>query len=631
MVSTSEPSFTASCIRALLRCVDYGNFDQITKTKTIQSFFNSADDRVLKFLSEILKSIAAEDVSDEDDKQIIKRQKTIIDLQFQVVASVLHNAQQKDRSEHPRDLQIARDIMEVWLLESSSMPRPKFYVPELLDTSREHVKERLALAFEHALKLKAVGLMILMDTVLRLKPTDTNQQSLSSKFEESVYTLVQQAWKRLSDLSDRSERQPHSSSTDKSYPGFSDGLCLLYCLILFQIYNGETDAVGILQDVLEYQDRWKPLKTKESRSQAVQDPADAMVEIILSFASRPSKFLRTVTLQIFEAFAPFVTRHGLESLCRILVAKENAQGQQEMFQEENSEMEEGEGSHVGSHHSLDSDVEVEYLSNAEEFTSGDHESTSSSERSAQHPAQDSDKSDDEEDEELAAFDAALASALGTRRLDRADASDSGSSSDADMDDDEMMELDVKLAEVFRARNEQQSRNKKKEAKEAKENVVNFKNRVLDLIELYLRQQQQNPLTLYLIVPLLTLARTSRSKQLADRGCSIWQHFYTRSNKASNVPFLDSGRSVDDAFRVLRSVHNEACMDSSNAHSKVASQASIFLVKVLVNAVPEKIGIVVEIYAATQLRQLTEKKCRVSPTFFADWNNWCQTACEKLAT
>ncbi|KAK6366867.1 DNA-directed DNA polymerase [Exophiala oligosperma] len=625
-VSLSEPSLTETCIKALLRSVDYGNFDQLTKTNTMESLFDSAHNHVLKIAADVLMSIAAENVSDEEEKQVMKRQKTVIDLQSQIVRSVFNNAQQTEGSDEQRgDVQIACDIMYIWLLESSSLPAPKSYAPELLEASREHMKDRLGLAFEHTLKLEALGCRILMDTMLRLKPVGTHQQSVSSRFEESVYVLVQQAWKRLSDLSGALERLPQPFPTDKvptqSYPTLSHGLSLLYCLLLFQIYIGDTDAVELLQDVLEYQQHWEARKPKGSSDRTAHNPADAMVEIILSFASRPSKFLRSITVRIFEAFAPFVTGDGLESLWRVLEAKENTQGQQAMFQEGGLDVEDSEDA------SVDSDVEVESLPDAEGLASGEHESISSSEKSSQL-----EHSGDEEDEELAAFDAALASALGTRPFDQngmADASISDSSSDIDMDDDEMLELDTKLAEVFRLRNAQHSRNKKKETKQAKENVVNFKNRVLDLIESYLDHQRQNPLALHLIVPLLELARTTRTQQLAHRGCEILQKFYNR-RKGLNMTFVDGGFSNDDAIQVLQSIHDEACTKASNAHLKAASQASILLLTVLVNADPSNIGAIVEIYATTRLRQLTEKQCQIPSSFFTEWNNWCQTAREKLA-
>jgi len=648
--SSLNQGLTGACFKALLNSVSFGDFDQITKTKTMQNIIDSADDSLLQTIGDALSTIALEPVPGEDERRLLTRQKAVIGLQFKVITAALRHAEQKGLSEDPKEARAARDIMTVWIVETSSVPNQvlhqtttkdhTLFPPKLLPGAREFMVERLTLAFEQTLKLGAVGCRMLRNTVLLLKPKDKDGQSLSMQFEEDIKDLLLQAWQKLSRLSKNLEElwsNSLSSDTNSAdniypatYPTFSDGLCLLYCLVLFQIYTGQNEAVEILQDLLEYHDRWEASKSTKSKAQTEDNPADAMIEIILSFASTPSKFLKRITLQIFAAFAAYVSRNGLDSLCRILETKENVQGQQEMFKAEDVEMEDGEdASNDSDDASLDSNVEVESMSDAEVSTSDERGSGTESEESDDDSA---DESEDEEDEELAAFDAALASALGTRRLDQndlADASDSESSSGSDMDDDEMMELDSKLAEVFRAREEQQSKNKKKESKNAKENVVNFKNRVLDLLEAYLKHQQLNPFTIYLVVPLLRLARTTSTKQLAERGCSALQQFCGRC-KGTNVPMLTGTAQVGDAIQVLQSIHDEACMESSNAHSKAAGQASLLLVKILVHADPVNITSVLEIYTATRLRQLTQKKCRVSPGFFTEWNNWCQTAREKLA-
>jgi len=158
--------------------------------------------------------------------------------------------------------------------------------------------------------------------------------------------------------------------------------------------------------------------------------------------------------------------------------------------------------------------------------------------------------------------------------------------------------------------------------------VNFKNRVLDLIESYLKHQQQNPLAIEFVVPLLTLVRTSQTKQLADRGANIIQQFCGRC-KGNNVPELRDAQ-IADAKQILQSIHNEACLESSNAHSTNASQASILLIRTLLHADPTYLEPVVQIYAGTRMRQLSEKNCRVLPGFFTDWNNWCQSARGKFS-
>ena len=265
---------------------------------------------------------------------------------------------------------------------------------------------------------------------------------------------------------------------------------------------------------------------------------------------------------------------------------------------------------------LDSDVEVASQSSKEDE---DADSDDQSEANGQEQGDD----DDDDDEELAAFDAKLAAALGTRKgeddLDSADTS----GSDEDMDDDEMEALDEQLATVFRARKD--LTNKKKENKEAKGNIVQFKTRVLDRIEAYLKQEYQNPLALVVVVPLLVTARKTRTKQISDRACQILREFCSRC-KGKTVP---AETNVATAKEILGSVHEEACLQSSQTHATACSQASILLVKVLVAIDSQNVLIAVETYADTRKKQLTDKKCHVQPSFFTDWNNWCTSASRQM--
>lgn len=244
-------------------------------------------------------------------------------------------------------------------------------------------------------------------------------------------------------------------------------------------------------------------------------------------------------------------------------------------------------------------------------------------------------SDDPENgqDELAAFDAKLAAALATRRgQDDLEAEDTeGSEEDLreeDMDEKEMEALDQKLAEVFRARNA--STHKRQERKETKEAVINFKKRVLDLIEVYLKEEQLSPLTLELVLPLIRAARKSSVKQILDRARDILQGFCLRC-KGSNVPVIDqSDLAIDAALEKFKATHEEAGLADSRGHAAACSRASILLVKVLVKANVD-VGRMVDVYAETRKRQLRDVSCKVQPHFFTEWSNWCTSARDQLAT
>lgn len=278
----------------------------------------------------------------------------------------------------------------------------------------------------------------------------------------------------------------------------------------------------------------------------------------------------------------------------------------------------------------DSDVEV--------VDGHDHSEESASEESSDESGSDDEndeeEEEEEEDEDLAAFDAKLAAALGTHRADQ-DLNAESSESDADMNDDEMEALDEQLAQVFRARRE--ALNKKKDKKDAKETMINFKNRVLDLLEIYVKKCHSSVLALDLILPLLRLTRRSSVKQVSQKASGVLRE-YTKLCKGTAVPSLKKpGSENNDAdespehpvWALLRAVHKEATLSGPPAHSSACSQASLLLVKVLVAHDRANIPAIVDLYAETRKQQLLSNKCHVQPAFFTDWNNWCVSAGKQL--
>lgn len=237
----------------------------------------------------------------------------------------------------------------------------------------------------------------------------------------------------------------------------------------------------------------------------------------------------------------------------------------------------------------------------------------------------SNSSDSEDAAEVADFEAKLAAALGTHRADQ-DLNAAESDSDADMNDDEMEEVDAQLAKVFRARRQVTSQHKDK--KDAREHMINFKNRVLDLLEIFVKRCHSRLLTLDLLLPLLRLSRRSTVKQIANKATTVLRE-YTKLCKGNAVPKIEGDEGVEPVWELLRAIHKEAGHSGPPAHTTACSQASVLVVKVLVAHDKDAVAGVVDVYAATRKDQLMSAKCHVQPSFFTDWNNWCVSASKQL--
>lgn len=289
-----------------------------------------------------------------------------------------------------------------------------------------------------------------------------------------------------------------------------------------------------------------------------------------------------------------------------------------MFDQDDDDDEEEEGS--GSDAEM-MDVDGEEDSDVEVVEAGDASDSDSDSDSSEVSGE-----DEEDAAEVADFEAKLAAALGSHRAD--EDLDAGSDNGSDMNDDEMEQVDAQLANVFRAR--RQAVSQQKDKKDARSNMVNFKNRVLDLLEIFVKKSHSRLLALDLLLPLLRLTRRSTIKQIASKANTVLRE-YTKLCKGSAVPTInDEGEDgVEPIWELLRSIHKEAAHSGPPAHATAASQASLLVVKVLVAHDKSLVAGAVDVYGETRKEMLLSTKSHVQPSFFTDWNNWCVSASKQL--
>ena len=267
--------------------------------------------------------------------------------------------------------------------------------------------------------------------------------------------------------------------------------------------------------------------------------------------------------------------------------------------------------------------EINEASDVEALDTSEDGSPSETSQDEEHDVMEtsSDEADnvDGQDDELAAFDAKLAQALGTRPGHDDLKEGDSSSSDEDMDDEQMEALDEHLEKIFRERKKLTS--KKTEKKDAKEMIINFKSRVLELLEIYVKQQHANIIALDLLLPILTLIRTTTSRVVSNKACNLLRE-YSKLCKGDGLPKVTN---VEEMFALLQQIHIEAGKDASNAHASACSQASLLVVKALVAHDRETMLRVAKVYSATQENFACGADCKVKVSFFMDWFNWCTSA------
>ncbi|GJC83158.1 DNA polymerase V [Colletotrichum liriopes] len=538
--SAAHPEATGIILDNLINNNGLYRFDVMTKSKTV--------DKILQHV----KADTGEDIIQVLSGPVMKASTTSKDI----------NAVKLDLRVYIEYIfRLTTSAPEPALQELTSLAYAKpIWIPENANSLvTELSRSRLQSAFAK-LSRKAEDSNYLCTAVLSINPEYI-------RMEGEMKKEVNSARKRLEKLMKKSTSAGENASDEVK---IAQGLSLLHAIAIFQLYNEEPDAFQLLSDLKEYQTR---LQTDE------EGAAEFLVEILLSLVSQQSSLLREISQRVFGNFTTRVSPKALELLLDVLSADESAKGQQSLFDDVNADdmdvedmEEDGEDE---SDDELDSDVEVDSDVEFVALNTGDGEEDEEEEDEDEESGSD-DEADAEEGKNLEALDDALSKILNSHRLDK-DQEAETSDDDSDMSDSDMLELDSKLAEVFKQR-AKAAPSKKKERKAAKESVVNFKRRVLDLLEIYVKNEAANPTALAILQPLLQLVRTSTIKTLSDRAFELIKDYQKKLRKARSgvAGGKKEEKKIDkkEALEVLKGVYEELKAGETKAHAKAAVPACL---------------------------------------------------------
>ncbi|MCJ1393982.1 DNA-directed DNA polymerase [Xylographa bjoerkii] len=598
-----DPQVAAVFIERLI-ANSYANFDHLTKTKTIEKLLNQANVQALQDIIAIFGQAILRPEA-QDDKGASATRQLVSDYLVSLVRSTLSPV--LELTEYHRCMSAATTIFlkyayfEVIPDVNDPVKSPE---PPMSIGSREVFKSRLTSCLSHLMvksENPAYHPYEVLKTI-RLYETQTERYTplMSLDGESDVAETIKKGWKAITKL------HKDEQSADPARTEFLRAFKLLYTLTILQIYNGDADAVSI---VGELQTCYKALFVSKSQVDHGK-AAETLVEIILSLVSKPSLLFKRLAQQVFSVCTSVVNANGLQSMIIVLETKETVSGQQEIFEQDDADG--------------DSDIVMSDVREVNGSTSDTGESPDVSDAGSSVDGRLQDDNSDATDDELAEFDAKLAQALGTRRLDEDLVANEEESSDEDMDDEQMEALDEQLETVFRERKKLTS--KKNEKKEAKETIIVFKSRVLELLEIYIKQQYLNEQALTIILPILSLIRRTSNKQISEKACNLirdYSKLYKLKDRLTNL-FLP-----EKAKLLLEDVHKAAMEEGSNAYANACSQASLLLTKIYITNGGD-LSDVLSQYAVTQLAFMTESDCHIRTSFFSDWLNWCTSARKALA-
>ncbi|KAI5479615.1 DNA polymerase phi subunit [Pseudohyphozyma bogoriensis] len=293
------------------------------------------------------------------------------------------------------------------------------------------------------------------------------------------------------------------------------------------------------------------------------EPATVLIDLVLELLHRPSAFVKGVAQTVFTGFAGELGEQGLELILEQIRPEEVDVAE-----------EEGEGAPVvngGHDHAHDHEEPEASTSNgkASKKRKAPAPESEDSEEDSDGDDDDSEESDAEVDE---AFRNELLAALQANgvanEFDAAESESEDGSEEELLDDDQMMALDDKLADIFRL---QGGGNKGKKAERMDD--LHYRLRVVDLLELLGKQRTANPLLTLIVLPLFSIVRRSTplEKELTQKSLKLLRQIVSRKD----VP---APASPDSTLEALAELHAVSQIVDSADFATLCSQTSVFLVK-----------------------------------------------------
>lgn len=548
------------------------NFDRVTHTKTIESILSSLDEegvqRYLAYLRDII--YAPTSAAPEDAKSITMQRQSACDQMLGLVRSHLVQSS----GGWVRDVLVFFAGHGYYTVKNS--PKAPWssilQVPTVpfTDALREVCRSRLQACLVELSEPDERGTPWPLAVMDMLDTMEKDHKHFTTTARPIAQERIQRAKGVLQQLRNVSKKE--ENETRKMQLRAFQVLLVSVILVTFEDVDDAPDMVDSVADAA------KLLFFDDKSVQHEMDGMELLTDALVGLLEISSAFLRSMTIRVFSTFSSSMTRDSLNHLVDQLGMGENEDAEDEEMEEDEEEDEEEE----------DEEEEDEEAEDEEE---------------------DEEEGEDNDDSDV---DPVLRSRVeeafrSTGMMD--DDDDDDDEHGAVMDDDQMAQLDDKLAEIF----QQHTSSKRKEREWIQRDTALFHNKILDLLDIYAKEQSGNILVLRLVTPLLALARGSgdTSQQVANRASQILRQ---RLCKSKDLPHGDNW-NVDEVFRELNDTHELLRTSQDAKLADLAAAVSHLYTKVLVRH--GHVQEAVDVFKVTLDDFLERKSSPVRPAFLIE--------------
>lgn len=320
-VGSVRPQVISTIIAALLTSKQGStNFDQITRTKTVQKLFASTTIDQLPQIVDILLSILLTP-GETEEKAIESRRQWALDNILHLVRTHCNNEENVT--------EWIDNILEVLIREgffvaikSSKKDKKKrkhdeepsatvaIATPPFSEKTVEQCQQRLISIITATVAVKRTDntswAYTALNTILKYEKNDT-EFSLRAPFEGELLKAKDKAVKTLEKVRQKRLSSPHVDNSQL------EAFELLFSLVLLQVYSTDSEAASVLEELqLCYNTIIGKSRIEEGGDENEEiDATQILTEILLSFISRQSVLLRKISETVWETFSSRISRASL--------------------------------------------------------------------------------------------------------------------------------------------------------------------------------------------------------------------------------------------------------------------------------------------------------------------------------
>lgn len=296
------------------------NFDQITRTKTVEKIATMVTDTCLDDLLQFLRRLAMSP-GVQDEKGAASRRRVIGDLLLSTARSRSTGTSSKFiPAEAEQGIQqILSSLVELAYFARNKKSNCPSGVddPPISSASHDMFKAKISSCLTDLTTKSNNPSTFAYHVVFSIKSQHELTTSLTPLLviDNAIAEVMAKTWNSLGAI------QLKSLSSSPQNKPLLTAFILLYSLMILQVFNGDVDAVNMLDELEECFH-----KLQINRKSNIPGGSEALVEIILSLVAKPALLFRRIGPHVFSACAPYINETALQSMtqvCEVLILLQN--------------------------------------------------------------------------------------------------------------------------------------------------------------------------------------------------------------------------------------------------------------------------------------------------------------------